>query len=147
MASQSLLHPLEVGIIVISRGIFVTFFLLIRDQIEWVSNEECPTEVTNKHETEQQKLEAPQGNEDLHGLFKIKKFWLEFQTRRAEQAEMEDAWLFPVHSLWLRKVSENLAPWQQWKFLLSALVSKSCALLVPSSFSLPVLVLACHSGE
>lgn len=71
--SQSLLHPLKVGIIVISRGIFITFFPLTQDRIEWVSNEECPTEVMNKHAVEQQKLEALQGNEDLHGLFTIKK--------------------------------------------------------------------------
>lgn len=51
----------------------MTFFPLIQDHIEWVSNEECPTEVTNKHALEQQNLEALQGNEDLHGLFKIKK--------------------------------------------------------------------------
>lgn len=75
--SQSLLHPLGVGIIVISRGIFVTFLPLTQD---CVSNEECPTEVMNKHAIEQQKLEAPQGNEDLHGLFTIKQFLLEFQT-------------------------------------------------------------------
>lgn len=48
-------------------------------------------EVMNKHAIEQQKLEAPQGNEDLHGLFTIKQFLLEFQTWRAEQADMEDA--------------------------------------------------------
>lgn len=74
--SQSLLHPLGVGIIVISRGIFVTFLPLTQD---CVSNEECPMEVMNKHAIEQQKLEAPQGNEDLHGLFTIKQFLLEFQ--------------------------------------------------------------------
>ena len=80
-------------------------------------------------------------------IYNKKKFLLEFQTWRAEQADMEDAWLFTVHNLWLRKVSENLAPWQQWKFLVSALVSKLCALLVPPSFSFPLLVLACPCGE
>lgn len=71
MVQPITIAPTEGGVIVISRGIFVTFFPLIQDHIEWVSNEECPTEVANKHALEQQNLEALQW--DLHGLFKIKK--------------------------------------------------------------------------
>ena len=45
----------------------MTSFLPIRDQKEW------PAKVMNKSAVEQQKLCVLQENEDLHGLFKIKK--------------------------------------------------------------------------